>query len=129
MTLSTLGLRHLALYVKNLEACTAFYTQLIGMKIDWQPDPDNIYLSTGYDNLALHRAPSDFNPSQSQHLDHFGFMIRSAEEVNEWHDFLKSHAVDIKTPVKKHRDGATSFYFADPDGNVIQFIHCPGIEK
>ena len=30
------------------------------MKIVWRPDADNLYLSSGSDNLALHRAPQDF---------------------------------------------------------------------
>lgn len=127
MALSTLGLRHLALYVRNLEACTEFYTQILGMKIDWQPDADNIYLSTGHDNLALHRADPHFAPNQWQHLDHFGFMIPSKAEVSEWYDYMKTAGVSMKSEVKSHRDGATSFYCSDPEGNIIQMIHCPNI--
>ncbi|OGT23639.1 MAG: glyoxalase [Gammaproteobacteria bacterium RIFCSPLOWO2_02_FULL_38_11] len=123
MTLSTLGLRHLALTVKNLEACTLFYTQLLGMKIQWQPDKDNVYLSTGQDNLALHRAPIDFTPSPHQRLDHFGFFLEKEEDVEKWHTFLSENQVIIKFPIKKHRDGSKSFYCLDPDGNVIQMIY------
>lgn len=50
-----LGLRHIALFVDELELCVEFYTQLIGMSVEWQPDADNVYLSGGCDNLALHR--------------------------------------------------------------------------
>jgi len=57
----TNGLRHVALFSQNLEACEKFYTELLGMQIDWRPDPDNLYLtSNGKDNFALHRAPKDF---------------------------------------------------------------------
>ena len=51
----TSGLRHVALFVANLEACVDFYTRLLGMNIEWQPDADNVYLTSGNDNLALHR--------------------------------------------------------------------------
>ena len=52
------GLRHVALFVENLEACERFYVDLIGLHVEWRPDPDNVYLSSGHDNLALHRGPA-----------------------------------------------------------------------
>ena len=50
------GLRHLALNVVKLDDAVDFYTRLLGMEIEWQPDADNYYLTSGNDNLALHRA-------------------------------------------------------------------------
>lgn len=124
----TLGLRHLALYAKNLEACEHFYTRLLGMKLVWRPDGDNIYLSSGSDNLALHRAAPDFAPSnQHQHLDHLGFFLKEKTDVDAWHDYLSSQGVLIRAAPKDHRDGTRSFYCTDPDGNVIQFIWMAGI--
>lgn len=119
------GLRHVALYVKNLEASVNFYVNLLGMKLVWQPDPDNFYLSSGDDNLALHRAPENFNPAAHQHLDHIGFFLGTKNEVDEWHAFLVEHQVTIKAAPKDHRDGTRSFYCEDPDGNVVQMIYYP----
>jgi len=121
----TAGLRHVALYIKNFAECEHFYTQLIGMKIDWRPDNDNLYLTSGNDNLALHRAPANFNPSPHQRLDHIGFFLAVKDEVDTWFEYLKSHQVTIKATPKDHRDGTRSFYCADPDGNVVQFIYIP----
>src|SRR5438128_10830271 len=50
------GLRHLALKVRDMEAMKTFYVELLGFMIEWEPDRDNVYLSSGIDNLALHRA-------------------------------------------------------------------------
>src|SRR6266576_65672 len=50
------GLRHLALGVRQLEAMKRFYVDVLGFAVEWEPDADNIYLSSGLDNLALHRA-------------------------------------------------------------------------
>src|SRR5579863_8651236 len=84
-----LGLRHLALCAKNLEACEHFYTHLLGMKVVWRPHQDNIYLSSGSDNLALHRAPPEFSPeSRHQHLDHLGFFLSEKNDVDAWHAYL-----------------------------------------
>src|SRR6476660_8820567 len=50
------GLRHLALKVRDLDAMKRFYVDLLGFSVDWEPDADNVYLTSGTDNLALHRA-------------------------------------------------------------------------
>lgn len=121
----TAGLHHVALYVQKLTECVHFYTELLGMKIMWQPDPDNFYLTSGNDNLALHRAPVDLNLTVPQRLDHIGFFLKEAKEVDEWHAYLKSNGVEIKAAPKDHRDGTRSFYCADPDGNVVQLIYYP----
>ena len=64
----TRGLRHVALKVADVVASAAFYSSLFGMRVVWQPDPDNAYLSSGCDNLALHRAHAEA-PQGGQHLD------------------------------------------------------------
>lgn len=119
------GLHHVALFLKNFEACEKFYVNLLGMKVVWRPDDNNIYLSSGNDNLALHRAPEHFNPAPHQQLDHIGFFLKERSDVDDWYEFLKSHHVTIKVPPKDHRDNTRSFYCADPDGNVVQLIYYP----
>src|SRR3974377_33737 len=46
------GLRHLALNVRALGAMKKFYVDVLGFAVEWEPDADNIYLSSGIDNLA-----------------------------------------------------------------------------
>lgn len=124
---ATVGLRHAALNVNNLEACERFYVELLGMQVEWRPDADNVYLTGGSDNLALHRAPPGFAPGGSQRLDHIGFVVRTPEQVDAWCAFLKANGVTIVKEPKTHRDGARSFYCRDPDGNVVQIIYHPPI--
>lgn len=123
-----LGLRHVALFVADLEACVDFYTRLIGMEIEWQPDPDNIYLTSGTDNLALHRWQGESMPA-AQALDHIGFVMPTMEAVDEWQAFLLAHNVKVVKPVKTHRDGARSFYCLDPAGTLVQIIYHPPISS
>lgn len=119
------GMHHVALFVKNFEACEKFYTDILGMKVIWRPDDNNIYLTSGNDNLALHRAPEQFQPDKYQHLDHIGFFLDERNEVDVWYEYLKNQNVTIKVPPKDHRDNTRSFYCADPDGNVVQMIYYP----
>jgi catechol 2,3-dioxygenase-like lactoylglutathione lyase family enzyme len=118
------GLRHLALAVRELDAMKQFYTDVLGFVVEWAPDSDNVYLSSGVDNLALHRSPSA-QPGGA--LDHLGLIVRSADDVDAWAAFLESRGVRLDAKPRTHRDGARSCYFKDPDGNTIQIIHHPPI--
>lgn len=120
---ATGGMRHVALFVNDLEACEHFYVELLGMNVEWRPDPDNVYLTSGNDNLALHRASADFDTSGAQKLDHIGFIIKTPGQVDEWFAFLQHNSVAMRQPPRTHRDGARSFYCYDPSGTVVQIIY------
>jgi catechol 2,3-dioxygenase-like lactoylglutathione lyase family enzyme len=120
------GLRHLALNARNLEAMKQFYVELLGFAVEWEPDADNIYLSSGIDNLALHRARS-VEPGAASALDHLGLIVREPEDVDRWAAYLESRGVTMDAKPRTHRDGARSCYFSDPDGNHVQIIHHPPI--
>lgn len=124
---NTAGMRHVALFVDNFEETVAFYRDLIGMKVEWQPDDDNIYLCSGVDNLALHRYHGGERDPATQRLDHIGFVLDSEEQVDEWYRFLTENGIRAKSEPRTHRDGARSFYCLDPDGTVVQMIHHPPI--
>ena len=123
---ATSGLRHIALFVKDLEACAHFYIEILGMEIEWQPDADNLFLTSGNDNLALHRASEKFDKA-NQRLDHIGFIINTPELVDEWYQFLSYHNIPLQQPPRTHRDGARSFYCYDPAGVTVQLIFHPPI--
>jgi catechol 2,3-dioxygenase-like lactoylglutathione lyase family enzyme len=127
------GLRHLALGVRQLEAMKRFYVDVLGFSVEWEPDADNVYLSSGIDNLALHRSTgpamtaSAAPPGAGSSLDHFGLIVRTAADVDAWAAFLEGCGVPLDAKPRTHRDGARSCYFKDPDGNSIQIIHHPPI--
>ena len=121
---ATLGIRHVALKVQDLDAAETFYVMVLGYRVEWRPDDGNVYLTRDGDNLALHREASKPPPGT---LDHFGIMLKKADDVDAWAAHLKSHGIVLSKEPKTHRDGARSFYVNDPEGNTIQFIHHPPI--
>jgi catechol 2,3-dioxygenase-like lactoylglutathione lyase family enzyme len=128
---STQGLRHVALKVSNLAISKSFYLKWFGMKIVWEPDAENVYMSSGVDNLALHEMPSDevakHQQNSGQFLDHLGFLMESPENVDQLHALVVEAGVKIVHPPRQHRDGSYSFYLADPDHIVIQILFEPTI--
>ncbi|KRT54180.1 VOC family protein [Candidatus Endoriftia persephonae] len=126
---SNLGMRHVALYVRDLPACERFYVSLLGMQVEWRPDPANVYLSSGPDNLALHQAAPGERDESQQRLDHIGFFLATKAAVDEWFAFLQAEGVQMRTEPRTHRDGARSFYCYDPDGMVVQIIYHPPVAE
>jgi len=123
----TTGMRHVALTVSNMEQAERFYIELMGMDVEWRPDAENVYLTSGNDNLALHKGDDDFSPTGDQTLDHIGFILKRPDDVDEWYVFLNSQGVEMCTQPKTHRDGARSFYCYDPFGTTVQIIYHPPI--
>jgi catechol 2,3-dioxygenase-like lactoylglutathione lyase family enzyme len=121
----TKGLRHLALNVADVATSVAFYTDLFGMRVVWQPDAQNAYLSSGCDNLALHRASPESPATAGQRLDHFGFVVAHPSDVDRAAEVLSARQVPIVAAPRTHRDGSRSLYCKDPDGNLIQILYEP----
>jgi catechol 2,3-dioxygenase-like lactoylglutathione lyase family enzyme len=116
---SLLGIRHVALYVGDLEAAERFWVDVMGYAVEWRPDPDNVYLCGARDNLALHRKAV----SADGRLDHIGIAVASPTDVDAWAAYLTANGVALKTQPKTHRDGSRSIYFHGPEGLLIQIIH------
>jgi len=66
-------------------------------------------------------------------LDHIGVILEDPSDVDRMYMSIESKIVSLggaiaKAP-KQHRDGSYSFYFSDPDGNVIQALYEPTISR
>jgi len=123
--MALLGLRHLALRVKDPQRSKRFYCDLFGMRVVWEPDPDNVYLSSGTDNLALHRQ----EVAGAGALDHLGFIVDAPEEVDRLATRFRAQGVTIAAEPRDHRDGSRSFYCDDPDGLRIQVLFEPTLSR
>jgi catechol 2,3-dioxygenase-like lactoylglutathione lyase family enzyme len=123
--MALLGLRHVALRVKDPQLSKRFYMECFGMSVVWEPDADNVYLSSGADNLALHRDPA----SAPGTLDHIGFIVSSKEEVDRLAERFRQRGVTLTDEPRDHRDGSRSFYCLDPDGVRIQLLFEPTLSQ
>jgi catechol 2,3-dioxygenase-like lactoylglutathione lyase family enzyme len=120
------GMRHIALKVRSAARSKKFYQDILGMDVVWEPDPQNVYLSSGCDNIAIHEVTDSFaERAEERQLDHLGFVIESIDRVKELEEDFRARGVTIVHAFKVHRDGSASFYCADPDGILIQMLYEP----
>jgi catechol 2,3-dioxygenase-like lactoylglutathione lyase family enzyme len=112
-----------ALRVRDLEAAESFFVGLLGYRVEWRPDAENVYLARAGDNVALHRA----DPGGQGLLDHVGVVVRRPADVDRWAEWLDARGATLKARPRTHRDGARSLYLAGPEGLVVQIIYHPPI--
>src|SRR4051812_28641553 len=105
MVPNALGLRHVALRFHDLAAAERFFTAVLGYRVEWRPDADNVYLIRDRDNVALHRVNDP--PGRGQ-LDHIGILVAAAADVDAWAAHLSKSGAKITEPPRTHRDGARS---------------------
>jgi len=123
-------MRHIALKVTSLARSKSFYRDILGMDVVWEPDPQNVYLSSGCDNIALHEVSQNFAKGAVEpQLDHLGFVVETIDRVKQLEEEFQAKGVKIVHPFKIHRDGSASFYCADPDGIVIQMLYEPQLSS
>jgi len=124
---SLLGLHHVALNVGDLPAMKRFYVEVLGFRVEWEPDARNVYLTSGTDNLALHEAAGHDVGGVPQALDHLGLVVPTSGDVDGWAAYLEERGVALDGAPRTHRDGARSLYCRDPENNRIQIIYHPPI--
>jgi catechol 2,3-dioxygenase-like lactoylglutathione lyase family enzyme len=118
----SLGLRHAALRVRDLDAAERFFVEVLGYRVEWRPDQENVYLVRQEDDIALHRAEHGAGPGL---LEHLGVFVQRAEDVDAWERHLDRAGARLLARARTHRDGARSLYVAGPEGIVVQILHHP----
>jgi catechol-2,3-dioxygenase len=109
-----------------MRAMERFYCDVLGYEVEWRPSQDELYMTRGEDNLALHASP---NGGSETRLDHVGLLMSRPEDVDDWAAYLTECGVKLDTTPRTHRDGARSFYARDPEGNRLQFLYHPPISR
>ena len=111
-------LGNVAIRVKDVQRAKSFYINL-GMKLIWD-DPDWCYLEAGptKDGLAL------LGPRYEAAGPHFAFHFTDKNEIQKAHSQLSNAGIKVGS-LHDHRDGTSSFYLKDPDGNWLEMLYHP----
>ncbi|WP_164929212.1 VOC family protein [Gloeobacter violaceus] len=106
-------LGHVAVCVQDVPRAVTFYRTL-GMEVAWQ-DEDWAFVKAGGDGLAL------LGPKYSAAGPHFGFVLEDEAALAHYYAQLQEQGATATT-IHAHRDGTSSFYAKDLDGNTFEFL-------
>ena len=114
---------HLVLTVVDISATVDFYEKILGMRAI-HFGAGRIALEFGNQKINLHQLGSEFEPkAQNIQAGSADLCFITTTELSNAMQHVKDHGITIiEGPVK--RTGAQgsiiSFYFRDPDGNLIE---------
>jgi catechol 2,3-dioxygenase-like lactoylglutathione lyase family enzyme len=112
----------ICLITKNVPSLADFYARVLG--IDAEGDDTHVELNTRGAKISIFSVDGMENlaPSSMQGAGHGSFSIGfEVQDVDAEYDRLKAMEVEfIKLPTT-HPWGARSFWFRDPDGNIVDF--------
>ena len=120
------GVYESILYAEDLEAATAFYRDILGLRlVDQIEDLATAFRLSDSAMLLIfdpHSSSAPNRPAPSHGANgpgHIAFRIDAAE-FEGWRARLADHDVAIE---KEHEDGATQqLYFRDPAGNSVELV-------
>ena len=114
---------HLVLNVKDLEASTKFYTDILGFQVSRQRETGT-FLPCGriHHDLALFQAPVGALPVTEGQLglNHFAVQVEDMADLQQAYDEFK--VLDVKLDHNTDHGMTSSIYFFDPDGNRIEYF-------
>ena len=123
-------IKETCLYMHDLEGAVSFYHRLLGLPVIHHLPGKHLFLRAGESVLLI------FNPEDSKkkkspppHFgsgkQHFAFEVAS-QDYEKARDEITSAGIQINEEVE-WPSGKKSFYFEDPEGNVLEIVPSQGI--
>jgi len=112
-------LNHVALLVRDVEASSRFYREVIGLNSIPRPGfsfPGAWFRIGAQQELHLIKGEFDGAPDDSGRRDHFALRVADVDEAAK---DLRDRGAGFRGPV--HRaDGARQIFLRDPDGHILE---------
>jgi catechol 2,3-dioxygenase-like lactoylglutathione lyase family enzyme len=127
---SSRGLAEIVLVVDNVPAAARFYEDVVGLKPETEASDDWAWFWAGEEGapqrVALHRGRllfeehSPYPEGERFGRVHFAFEVTAAD-LDAAVDRVRRAGVDVYGPTEFEWMKAKSYYFYDPDGNLLEF--------
>ena len=123
--MNILSIKETCIYVKDLERTKDFYTNKLGLPLISLAKNRHVFFKAGNSVLLCFIAPEtekekELPPHGAYGVIHFAFEV-SEEEYQMALLQIKNSGIDI---LHEHlwKNKIRSFYFHDPDGNLVEII-------
>jgi catechol 2,3-dioxygenase-like lactoylglutathione lyase family enzyme len=124
------GLSELVLIVADVPAAARFYQDVVGLELELESDDSWAWFWAGKpgeaQRIALHNGPllfeehSPYPEGERFGRVHFAFDV-APEELEPALERVRAAGVEVYGPVELEWMSARSYYFYDPDGNLLEF--------
>ena len=117
----TYGLTHIAMAVKDLDQTLAFYQKVFEVEVMYYKD-DFLQVRTpgANDIIVFEKKKADYG--QTGGIAHFGFRLRSAKDIDEMANRIKTAGGTI-TDQGEFVPGEPYIFFKDPDGYEVEICY------
>ena len=123
------GIHHITLICRSLERSTAFYRNLLGMRMvkqtvnDDDPDAGHLFFGDEEGNpgtlvTCLEYPQLEEGAVGTGSTHHFALAVESEEELRAWRDYLTAQGVSCTEVLD--REFFKSIYLRDPDGHIVE---------
>ena len=116
---------HLVLNVKDVDASTKFYTDVLGFEISLERPGFGTFLTCGrvHHDLALFQAKEDAQQVSEGGLglNHMAIQVEDYEELKDYYTRLQEYYEVAELRTVDH-SMTKSIYITDPDGNGIELF-------
>jgi catechol 2,3-dioxygenase-like lactoylglutathione lyase family enzyme len=128
--MSSRGLAELVLIVDDLPQAASFYKDVVGLELEHETSDEWAWFWAGRpgvpQRIALHRGSllfeehSPLPEGERFGRAHFAFEV-ARTDLEESVQRVKRAGLDVYGPVDFDWMNARSYYFYDPDGNLLEF--------
>ena len=116
---------HLVINVKDVDASTKFYTEVLGFEVALERPGFGTFLTCGsvHHDLALFQAPEGAAEvtEGGLGLNHMAIQVEDFAELTDYHTKLQAHFGKSEIRTVDH-SMTRSIYIQDPDGNGIELF-------
>jgi catechol 2,3-dioxygenase-like lactoylglutathione lyase family enzyme len=134
------ALHHVALVTNDMKKTVAFYRDVLGGKVVMahrMPRPGNerhyfisvtptaVFAFFEFPDAELPSHKGATLPSTGRALDHIAFFAPDDATFGEWYRRLDAAGVEHLTPIRELGIGIRAFFFADPNGIVLEVMSPP----
>jgi catechol 2,3-dioxygenase-like lactoylglutathione lyase family enzyme len=124
------GLSELVLIVEDVPKAAQFYQDVVGLELEHETSDEWAWFWAGNpgepQRIALHRGSLLFEEHsplpQGERFGrvHFAFEV-ARDELDEAVERVRAAGVDVYGPIEFDWLNARSYYFYDPDANLLEF--------
>jgi catechol-2,3-dioxygenase len=118
------GIRHVGLHAANPAASAEFYRDVLGMEIVGGSTRDHPVGATAFVSSRPDEEAHEIALFANPKLAHIAFKVSSFAEFRSFH----ARVVEMNIPIKfvLNNGVSFSFYFDDPDGNMVEIYWATG---